>query len=155
MYQSRLLPPDYCLHCSSKIMWSGTVILSWLSSIVLSSVSLRVCYWSFLDLFSFSTPLVLKLQVVFVSKPSHYHRSLNCLQLIRGASSLDHALHKITALSQKRVKDTCFTKSILGLNFDARDSQQMIMFPRNQHGYQQIIMFPRTLQKTANDNVST
>ena len=47
---------------------------------------------------------------------------------ILGASSLDHALRKLPALSQKRVKDTCFTKPGLSLNFNARDSQKTIQY---------------------------
>ena len=51
-------------------------------------------------------------------------RSLKCMVFTLGASSLDHALRKFPALSQKRVKDTCFTKPGLSLNFNARDSQK-------------------------------
>ena len=50
---------------------------------------------------------------------------------ILGASSLDHALRKLTAPSQKRLKDTCFTKPGLSLNFNARDSQKTIRYYRN------------------------
>ena len=44
------------------------------------------------------------------------------------ASSLDHALRKLTAPSQKLVKDTCSTKPVLSLNFNARDSQRAIQY---------------------------
>ena len=47
---------------------------------------------------------------------------------ILGASSLDHALRKLPTLSQKRVKDTCFTKPDLKLTFNARDSQKTIKY---------------------------
>ena len=47
---------------------------------------------------------------------------------ILGASSLDHALRILSAPSQKRVKDTCFTKPGLSLNFNARDSQKTIQY---------------------------
>ena len=47
---------------------------------------------------------------------------------ILGASSFDHALRKLPAPSQKRVKDTCFTKHGLGLNFNARVSQKTIQY---------------------------
>ena len=47
---------------------------------------------------------------------------------ILGASSLDHALRKLPAPSQKRVKDTCFTKPGLSLNFKVRDSQKTIQY---------------------------
>ena len=42
------------------------------------------------------------------------------------ASSLDHALRKLSAASQKRVKEICFTKP--GLSFNARDSQKTIQY---------------------------
>ena len=45
---------------------------------------------------------------------------------ILGASSLDHALRKLSAASQKRVKETCFTKP--GFNFNARDPQKITQF---------------------------
>ena len=45
---------------------------------------------------------------------------------ILGASSLDHALRILSAPSQKRVRETCFTKP--GLNFNARDSQKTIQY---------------------------
>ena len=61
-----------------------------------------------------------------VTKPSH--RSPKCMVFILGASSLDHALRKLPAPSQKRVKDTCFTKPGLSLNFNARDSQKTIHY---------------------------
>ena len=44
------------------------------------------------------------------------------------ASSLDHALRKLPALSHKRVKDYSFTKPGLMLNFNARDSQKTIQY---------------------------
>ena len=47
---------------------------------------------------------------------------------ILGASSLDHALRKLPAPSQKRIKDTFFTKPGLNLNFNARDSQKTIQY---------------------------
>ena len=47
---------------------------------------------------------------------------------ILGASSLDHALRKLSAPSQKRVKETCFTKPGLSFNFNARDSQKTIQY---------------------------
>ena len=47
---------------------------------------------------------------------------------ILGASSLDHALRKLPAPSQKRVKDACFTKPSLSLNLNARDSQKTIQY---------------------------
>ena len=47
---------------------------------------------------------------------------------ILGASSLDHALRKRPAPSQKRVRDTCFTKPGLSLPFNDRDSQKTIHF---------------------------
>ena len=47
---------------------------------------------------------------------------------ILGASSFDHALRKLPVPSQKRVKDTCFTKTDLSLNFNARDSQKIIQY---------------------------
>ena len=43
---------------------------------------------------------------------------------VLGASSLNHTLRKFPAPSQKCVKDTCFIKPGLGLNFNARDSQK-------------------------------
>ena len=61
-----------------------------------------------------------------VTKPSH--RSLKFMVFILGASSLDHALRKLPAPSHKRVKDTCFTKPGLSLNFNARDSQKTIQY---------------------------
>ena len=48
--------------------------------------------------------------------------------LIIGASSLNHALRKLSAPSQKRVKETCFTKPGLRFNFNARDSQKTIQY---------------------------
>ena len=45
---------------------------------------------------------------------------------ILGASSLYHALRKLSAPSEKRVKETCFTKP--GLSFSARDSQKTIQY---------------------------
>ena len=47
---------------------------------------------------------------------------------ILGASSLDHALRILSAPSQKRVKETWFTKPGLSLNFNARDSQKTIQY---------------------------
>ena len=47
---------------------------------------------------------------------------------ILGASSLDHALRILSAPSQKRVKETCFTKPGLSFNFNARDSQKTIHY---------------------------
>ena len=47
---------------------------------------------------------------------------------ILGASSLDHALRILSAPSQKRVKETCFTKPGLSFNFNASDSQKTIHF---------------------------
>ena len=47
---------------------------------------------------------------------------------ILGASSLDHALRILSAPSQKRVKETCFTKPGLSFNFNARDSQKTIQY---------------------------
>ena len=47
---------------------------------------------------------------------------------ILGASSLDHALRILSAPSQKRVKETCFTKPCLSFNFNARDSQKTIQY---------------------------
>ena len=47
---------------------------------------------------------------------------------ILGASSLVHALRILSALSQKRVKETCFTKPGLIFNFNARDSQKTIQY---------------------------
>ena len=47
---------------------------------------------------------------------------------ILGASSLDHALRKLSAPSQMRVKETCFTKPGLSFNFNARDSQKTIHY---------------------------
>ena len=47
---------------------------------------------------------------------------------ILGASSQDHALRKLSAPSQKRVKETCFTKPGLSFNFNARDSQKTIQY---------------------------
>ena len=47
---------------------------------------------------------------------------------ILGASSLDHALRKLSAPSQKRVKETCFTKPGLSFNSNARDSHKTIQF---------------------------
>ena len=44
------------------------------------------------------------------------------------ASSLDHALRILSAPSQKRVKETCFTKPGLSFNFNARDSQKTIQY---------------------------
>ena len=44
------------------------------------------------------------------------------------ASSLDHALRILSAPSQKRVKETCFTKPVLSFNFNARDSQKTIQY---------------------------
>ena len=41
---------------------------------------------------------------------------------------MDHALRKLLAPSQKRVKDTCFTKPGLSLKFNARDSQKTIQY---------------------------
>ena len=48
--------------------------------------------------------------------------------IVLGASSLDHALRKLSAPSQKRVKETCFTKPGLSFNFNARDSQKTIQY---------------------------
>ena len=45
-----------------------------------------------------------------------------------GASILDHALRKLPAPFQKRVKDTCFLKPGLSLSFNARDSQKTIQY---------------------------
>ena len=81
-----------------------------------------MCCWSSTDLLNFPTPLVLKR----ITKPSH--RSPKCMVFILGASSLDHALRKLPAPSQKRDKDTCFTKPGLSLNFNARDSQKTIQY---------------------------
>ena len=61
-----------------------------------------------------------------VTKPSH--RYFKYTVFILGASSLDHALPKLPASSQKRVKDTCFTEPGLSLNFNARDSQKTKQF---------------------------
>ena len=47
---------------------------------------------------------------------------------VLGASSLDHALRKLPAPSQKSVKDYSFTKPGLMLNFNARDSQKTIQY---------------------------
>ena len=47
---------------------------------------------------------------------------------ILGASSLDHTLRILSAPSQKRVKETCFTKPGLSFNFNARDSQKTIQY---------------------------
>ena len=47
---------------------------------------------------------------------------------ILGTSSLDHALQKFPAPSQKRVKDICFTKPGLCLNFNARDSRKTVQY---------------------------
>ena len=47
---------------------------------------------------------------------------------ILGASSLDHALRILSTPSQKRVKETCFTKPGLSFNFNARDSQKTIQY---------------------------
>ena len=47
---------------------------------------------------------------------------------VLGASSLDHALRILSAPSQKRVKETCFTKPGLSFNFNARDSQKTIQY---------------------------
>ena len=47
---------------------------------------------------------------------------------ILGASPLDHALRILSAPSQKRVKETCFTKPCLSFNFNARDSQKTIQY---------------------------
>ena len=47
---------------------------------------------------------------------------------ILGASSLDHALRILSAPSQKRVRETCFTKPGLSFNFNARDSQKTIQY---------------------------
>ena len=44
------------------------------------------------------------------------------------ASSLDHALRILSAPSQKRVKETCFTKPGLSFNFNARNSQKTIQY---------------------------
>ena len=66
-----------------------------------------------------------------VTKPSH--RSLKYMVFILAASSLDHALRKLPAPSQKRVKDTCFTKPGLSLNFNARDSQKTIQYYLNHY----------------------
>ena len=45
-----------------------------------------------------------------------------------GASSLDHALRKLLAPSQKRIKNTCFTKPVLSFNFNARVSRKIIQY---------------------------
>ena len=50
------------------------------------------------------------------------------MMFILGASSLDHALRKLSALSQKRVKETCFTKPGLSFILNARDSQKTIQY---------------------------
>ena len=47
---------------------------------------------------------------------------------ILGASSLDHALRILSAPSQKRMKENCFTKPGLSFNFNARDSQKTIQY---------------------------
>ena len=47
---------------------------------------------------------------------------------VLGASSLDHALRKFPAPSQKCIKDTCFTKPGLSLNLNASDSQKTIQY---------------------------
>ena len=47
---------------------------------------------------------------------------------ILGASFLDPTLRKLSATSQKRVKETCFTKPRLSFNFNARDPQKTIQF---------------------------
>ena len=47
---------------------------------------------------------------------------------ILGASYLDHALRILSAPSQKRVKETCFTKPGISFNFNARDSQKTIQY---------------------------
>ena len=47
---------------------------------------------------------------------------------ILGASSLDHVLRILSAPSQKRVKETCFTKPGFSFNFNARDSQKTIQY---------------------------
>ena len=47
---------------------------------------------------------------------------------ILGASCLDHALRTLSAPSQKRVKETCFTKPGLSFNLNARDSQKTIQY---------------------------
>ena len=47
---------------------------------------------------------------------------------ILGASSLGHALRILSAPSQKRVKETCFTKPGLTFNFNASDSQKTIQY---------------------------
>ena len=48
--------------------------------------------------------------------------------ITQGASSLDYALRILSAPSQKRVKETCFTKPVLSFNFNARDSQKTIQY---------------------------
>ena len=50
---------------------------------------------------------------------------------ILGASSLDHVLRKFPAPSQKRVRDICFTKPGLCLNFNARDSRKTVRYYRS------------------------
>ena len=52
---------------------------------------------------------------------------------ILGASSLDRTLQKLPAPSQNRVKDTCFTKPALSLNFNARDSHKTIQYYPHQY----------------------
>ena len=54
--------------------------------------------------------------------------SLECMVFILGASSLDNALRILSAPSQKRVKETCFTKPGLGFDFNARDSPKTIQY---------------------------
>ena len=52
---------------------------------------------------------------------------------ILGASSLDHALRKLPAPSQKRVKDTCFTKLGSNLNINTRHSQKTLQYYIHQY----------------------
>ena len=44
------------------------------------------------------------------------------------SSSLNHTLRKLSAPSQKRVKETCFKKPSLSFKFNARDSQKTIPY---------------------------
>ena len=93
----------------NNVKWSGKVILSGLSWILSSSALLRVCCWSSINYLIFRPHWYSS-----VTLPSH--RPLKCMVFILEASSLDHALRKLPAPSQKPGKDTCFTNS--GLIWD-------------------------------------
>ena len=76
---------------------------------------------------------VVVIQPTYLISPPHWYFSvsvwsLECMVFILGASSLNHALRILCAPSQKRVKETCFTKPGLSFNFNDRDSQKTIQY---------------------------